>query len=172
MMDRLVGRLGNWGVNAVSHRPAVVDNWLERLANWGETAFGGRVNKLAIFTEVITKKPMFGCQMCGQCALQYTGFVCSMQCPKNLRNGPCGGAADGHCEVYEDRKCVWVRIYDNSKMLNRLDKMERILPPNDWRLQNTSSWFNHFSHKDAHIHPVKVKDEPSPAASASEMAKE
>nr|WP_245947992.1 methylenetetrahydrofolate reductase C-terminal domain-containing protein [Halomonas montanilacus] len=29
--------------------------------------------------------------MCGQCILSSTGMSCPMNCPKSLRNGPCGG---------------------------------------------------------------------------------
>ena len=42
--------------------------------------------------EAAVKKPVFGCQMCGQCVLHSTGMTCPMNCPKTLRNGPCGGA--------------------------------------------------------------------------------
>ena len=53
---------------------------------------------------------LFDCRMCGQCILSSTGMSCPMNCPKNLRNGPCGGVrANGHCEVRPEMKCVWVR---------------------------------------------------------------
>ncbi len=38
-----------------------------------------------------TKHAAFGCHMCGTCILSATGMACPMNCPKNLRNGPCGG---------------------------------------------------------------------------------
>ncbi len=61
------------------------------------------------------KGAIFGCQMCGECALPATGYACPMSCPKQLRNGPCGGvASDGGCEVYPDRKCVWVTAYERA----------------------------------------------------------
>ena len=48
-----------------------------------------------------TKRLAFDCHMCGQCILHATGMTCPMTCPKNLRNGPCGGVRiNGHCEVY------------------------------------------------------------------------
>jgi hypothetical protein len=132
--------------------------WQIKLANLCETALGGRLYGPIVLAEHIIKRPLFGCQMCGQCALRYTGFTCSMQCPKQLRNGPCGGAADGHCEVYEDRQCVWVRVYNRSRFLHREGEMERILPPNDWRLKDSSSWINHLAGKDEHLF-AKSKDE-------------
>ena len=45
--------------------------------------------------ERAVKGLLFDCQMCGQCALSSTGMSCSMNCPKNLRNGPCGGVREG-----------------------------------------------------------------------------
>ena len=50
--------------------------------------------------EKAVKGFLFDCQMCGQCALSSTGMSCSMNCPKTIRNGPCGGVrANGNCEV-------------------------------------------------------------------------
>ena len=47
-----------------------------------------------------TKEAIWDCRMCGQCILHSTGLSCPMRCPKNLRNGPCGGMLqDGSCEV-------------------------------------------------------------------------
>jgi len=52
---------------------------------------------------------LFDCRMCGQCALGATGMSCPMNCPKNLRNGPCGGVrASGPCEVDPRMTCGWV----------------------------------------------------------------
>ena len=35
---------------------------------------------------------------------------CPMNCPKQLRNGPCGGVrANGNCEVEPNMPCVWVQ---------------------------------------------------------------
>ncbi len=58
--------------------------------------------------ERVVKEDLFGCRMCGQCALPVTGYVCPMGCPKELRNGPCGGQVgpDGSCEVYPALMCV------------------------------------------------------------------
>jgi len=41
-----------------------------------------------------------------------------MNCPKNIRNGPCGGVRlDGHCEVKPEMMCVWVRAFESSQRL-------------------------------------------------------
>ena len=38
--------------------------------------------------ERTARSALFGCRMCGQCALPATGYACPMTCPKQLRNGP------------------------------------------------------------------------------------
>ena len=61
---------------------------------------------------------LFDCRMCGQCALGSTGLSCPMNCPKNLRNGPCGGVRpDGMCEVLPAMRCVWVEAWQGSRRL-------------------------------------------------------
>jgi hypothetical protein len=99
--------------------------------------------------EVITKKPIFGCQMCGQCVLHSTGMVCPMTCPKNLRNGPCGGVRmDGGCEVYPEKVCVWTTAYDRSQILPWPDEIHDLRPPVDWSLEGSSSWLNNLTEQD------------------------
>jgi len=74
-----------------------------------------------------------------------------MRCPNNLRNGPCGGVrADGGCEVYPDRRCVWVEAWEGSRRLPIFgDNIEHLQKPVDWRLAGTSSWINLVSRRDA-----------------------
>jgi hypothetical protein len=93
--------------------------------------------------ERITKGPFFGCQMCGQCVLHSTGMVCPMNCPKDLRNGPCGGVGqDGACEVIPDMGCVWVGAYQRSQRLPWPEEIHDLRPPINWSLQGSSSWIN------------------------------
>jgi len=104
---------------------------------------------LLLTVEFIFKKLVFRCHMCGQCVLQFTGFTCPMRCPKQLRDGPCGGTRENlHCEVYPERKCIWAMIYGRSKFLGRTRKLEVIQFTIDWRLADTSAWVNYFSGRD------------------------
>lgn len=99
--------------------------------------------------EIITKKPIFDCHMCGQCVLHSTGMVCPMTCPKNLRNGPCGGVRlDGSCEVYPEMGCVWVKAYDYSQRLLWPEEIYDLKPPVDWSLKDSSSWVNYLTGRD------------------------
>ena len=97
--------------------------------------------------EHAVKKPVFGCRMCGQCVLHSTGMTCPMTCPKNLRNGPCGGVrANGHCEVKPEMRCVWVEAYERSqKMPVYGAEMRTVVPPLNRQLQDTSAWINDFT---------------------------
>ncbi len=87
--------------------------------------------------------------MCGQCALPVTGYVCPMGCPKELRNGPCGGvAADGGCEVYPDRRCVWVEAYERAAAQGRAADLRLLHRPADNRRWGTSSWLSYWQGRD------------------------
>lgn len=107
------------------------------------TARERKFSRLLLFFEDIVKVPLFGCQHCGECILSSTAFICSQNCPKRLRNGPCGGTGeDGSCEVYRERKCVWYKIYYRSKLLNRMSLLYKMNKIHNWNLEVTSSWLN------------------------------
>jgi hypothetical protein len=103
-----------------------------------------RVARWLYTPEEFTKRRIFDCRMCGQCILHSTGMTCPMTCPKNLRNGPCGGVrADGHCEVEPEIRCIWVDAYDRSQMMTTYQNELHILqPPVDYQLEGSSAWVN------------------------------
>ena len=48
-------------------------------------------------------------------------------------SGPCGGSADGKCEVdTENIDCIWQLIYDRMEKLGRLEELEENKPLKDW----------------------------------------
>jgi hypothetical protein len=65
-----------------------------------------------------------------------------MNCPKTLRNGPCGGVRDdGTCEVKPDMKCVWVEAYRGSERIpGGIAAMTKVQLAVDQRLAGRSSW--------------------------------
>jgi len=95
--------------------------------------------------------------MCGQCALPVTGYVCPMGCPKELRNGPCGGVgADGGCEVYPERRCVWVEAFERAASQGRAADLRLLHLPIDHRRWGESSWLNYWQGRDEDLwtHPA------------------
>lgn len=91
--------------------------------------------------EKYIKGLMFDCKMCGQCALRSTGMSCPMNCPKSLRNGPCGGVRpDGGCEVIPAMRCVWVEAWDGAQRMDAGMVITVVQDPVDQRLFGTSSW--------------------------------
>jgi ferredoxin len=73
------------------------------------------------------------CQGCGRCILAETGGVCPIaRCSKRMLNGPCGGSAQGKCEVSPEMPCGWQLIYDRLKTLGQLDRFEKPTDPKDW----------------------------------------
>jgi hypothetical protein len=101
-----------------------------------------RIERPVAAVEHAVKGFLFDCRMCGQCILSSTGMSCPMNCPKSLRNGPCGGVrADGHCEVKEDMRCVWVEAYQGSERIpGGVEAMSQVQVAVDQRQQGRSSW--------------------------------
>jgi methylenetetrahydrofolate reductase (NADPH) len=90
--------------------------------------------------ERMVKGPLFGCRMCGNCMLQETAFICSMECPKGIRNGPCGGSTQESCYVDSTRPCMWYRIYDRAFKMGREEMLLEVLPPLDWEKVGAETW--------------------------------
>lgn len=103
-----------------------------------------RIEGLFETGERISKGPLFDCQMCGMCNLRGTGMTCPMTCPKNLRNGPCGGVRqNGKCEVEPDMDCIWLLGWERSKQMAVYgDKFHDYHPAVDHQLQGTSAWLH------------------------------
>lgn len=84
---------------------------------------------------------LFDCKMCGHCVLSETGMACPMNCPKQLRNGPCGGVrANGHCEVDPTMRCVWVEAHEGSQRMRYGNRIQAVQLPVDAASQGQSSW--------------------------------
>ncbi len=89
------------------------------------------------------KALVFDCSSCGQCILRTTALTCPMRCPKQIRNGPCGGSMDAKCEVFPEKPCYWALIIKRQKRLGYYrKKMPYNQPPVDWSLWATSAWLN------------------------------
>lgn len=101
--------------------------------------------------ELLVKTVLYGCANCGDCALFDVAYLCPVsQCPKNQRNGPCGGSFEGWCEVYpNEKKCIWVRAYRRLKAGHREEGIGAVIvPPCNWELWQTPSWLNYFLGRD------------------------
>ena len=101
-----------------------------------------RLERPVAAVEQAVKGLLFDCRMCGQCVLSSTGMSCPMNCPKSLRNGPCGGVrADGNCEVKPQMRCVWVEAYRGSERIpGGVGAMSQVQFAVDQRCQGRSSW--------------------------------
>src|ERR1051326_5673990 len=100
-----------------------------------------------IFTKLerLSKHQVFGCRMCGQCTLPVTGYACPATCPKQLRNGPCGGVgADGSCEVFPDTQCVWVTAYERAQREGRVADLTLMQRPVNHRRAGQSAWVSYW----------------------------
>jgi len=128
-------RAMEWSYDAVYTLIAPFRRWLRP---------GSAFEPLVIRSEKAGKGAVFNCQMCGQCILHSTGMTCSMTCPKNLRNGPCGGVRlNGHCEVKPEMLCVWVQAFERSRHMPTYGhELIQIQPPVNRQLEGSSAWIN------------------------------
>ena len=100
-----------------------------------------RMEKPVAAVEKVIKGALFDCQMCGQCVLSSTGMSCPMNCPKSIRNGPCGGVRkDGYCEVKPEMRCVWVEGWQGAQRMKKGDDISVVQFAVDHRLIGKSSW--------------------------------
>ena len=89
------------------------------------TCFIGVTEQKGVWTE--------RCQACGECVLASTGGICPVaRCSKRMSNGPCGGSANGKCEVSKDTDCGWHLIYERLKMLGQLERFEQPTAAKNW----------------------------------------
>ena len=136
--------------------------WLRNHPRWLERAYGlthrlffllrpvlerigfDRVNRWILPVEEWSKEAIFDCRMCGQCVLHSTGMTCPMTCPKNLRNGPCGGVRlNGNCEVIPTMRCIWVEAFERSRQMPRHgSEIIHLQPPVNRQLEGESAWVN------------------------------
>ncbi len=108
----------------------------------------GRLEKPVRVVESAVKGLMFDCQMCGKCALSATGMSCPMNCPKSIRNGPCGGVRlDGNCEVKPDMRCVWVEAWRGAQLMRNGDTIQQVQLPVNHLIEGSSSWLRVVRHE-------------------------
>ena len=130
-----------------------------------------RAEKPVAAVERRVKGLLFDCKMCGQCVLSSTGMSCPMNCPKTLRNGPCGGVrANGRCEVKPEMMCVWVEAWNGAERIpGGVDAIRRLQPAVDRRLEGRSSWLKVVRDREAANAPPAVPAA-APAAAAGPVA--
>ncbi len=126
-----------------------VEAGLVKVYPWLEKIGVHKVEKPLFAVEQASKRFLFDSQSCGQCTLGSTGMSCPMNCPKTLRNGPCGGVrANGKCEVKPEMDCVWVVAWDGTQNLKPEDRAIHIIQPMlDWRRKGKSAWLRAVEQK-------------------------
>ena len=115
----------------------------------------GVLGRMAYGVERQSKRLLYGCQDCGDCSLPDCAYLCPRHaCSKSGRNGPCGGSADGRCEL-DDKECFWARVYERLKSLRRIGaRCSTAGGDLQSALKNTSSWANFYLDRD-HSAPAR-----------------
>ena len=106
--------------------------------------------------ERVSKEMAFGCKDCGDCSLPDTAYLCPRNaCSKTGRNGPCGGSANGRCEL-DDKDCLWARAYDRLKAYGEAEHMlDGPAVFYNASLDGTSAWANTYRNRDHHAKKEK-----------------
>ncbi len=74
------------------------------------------------------------CAGCGTCIIHFFDGMCPIaRCSKSLQHGPCGGSANGVCEVSKDIVCIWDSIVKKKTEQGRLDDLRKYWAAKDWR---------------------------------------
>ena len=74
------------------------------------------------------------CAGCGTCIIHnYDGMCPIARCSKSLLNGPCGGSAQGKCEISKEVDCIWDLIVTKKMDQGRLEEVTKQKPVKDWR---------------------------------------
>ncbi len=104
----------------------MAEKWPDKVVVPGvNTSFIGVNRDLGYWTEM--------CQGCGNCILEKTGGVCPVsRCSKSHFNGPCGGSANGKCELGGETDCAWQLIYDRLSRIGQLDRLLEVNEVRDW----------------------------------------
>lgn len=126
-----------------------------------------RLQKPMAGLESAIKGFLFDCRMCGRCALSLSGMSCPMNCPKGVRNGPCGGVrADGTCEALQGMPCVWVEGWKGSLCMSSGRLPLAPSAPAEWNLAGRSTWVDVMAGEKA---PARAAAEAPPQPSGSRL---
>ena len=74
------------------------------------------------------------CAGCDTCVIHFYDSLCPIaRCAKSLQHGPCGGSANGKCEISEDVDCIWDIIVRKKMEQGRLEDLRTHRGFKDWR---------------------------------------
>jgi methylenetetrahydrofolate reductase (NADPH) len=126
--------------------------WLGKAFGWSMTRpvwEAGMAAHALHALERAVKRPVVGCDTCGNCRLHDMLYVCPETCPKSLANGPCGGTHLNRCE-FGDRECVHSVKYRIAKSADQLPVLaQTLIPCIEVRDRHRSSWPAWFASDDS-----------------------
>jgi ferredoxin len=74
------------------------------------------------------------CAGCGTCVIHFYDSLCPIaRCAKSLQHGPCGGSANGKCEISNEVDCIWDIIVRKKMEQGRLEDLRIHRGFKDWR---------------------------------------
>jgi len=74
------------------------------------------------------------CAGCGNCGTHNFGGLCPIaRCAKSLLHGPCGGSANGNCEINKDTECIWDSIVRKKMEQGQLEDLLCVRGAKSWK---------------------------------------
>lgn len=136
---------------------------LRRLRPLARGVGAERLEKPVTLVERAVKGLLFDCRMCGVCVLSANGMSCPMNCPKQVRNGPCGGVrADGTCEARPEMQCVGLEAWRGAARMRAGGLGDAVTPPAERHLAGGSSWLQFVRTEEPATHaPLEAAVQPS-----------
>lgn len=126
--------------------------WAVRRPVWSSSKGARWLHQL----ERSLKRPLVGCDTCGQCRLEDTLYICPETCPKGLSNGPCGGTQLNRCE-FGDRECVHSVKYRIAKTARQIPLLaDRLIPCVEQGRRHHSSWPRWFEADSRHPSDIQT----------------
>lgn len=84
-------------------------SWQEKFAYRLKKLCFSKADKQRPGRDFLLKKLLTGCPGCDKCTLPQNHFICVQNCPKRLKNGPCGEVLeDGKCKI-TNSECIFVK---------------------------------------------------------------
>jgi len=106
-----------------------------------------RLEKPVAGVERSVKGLLFDCKMCGECVLSSNGMACPMNCPKGVRNGPCGGVREnGMCEANPELRCVGLEGWRGASRMSAGRPADVPTAPAEHNRAGRSTWVPLIDH--------------------------
>ena len=99
-------------------------SWKEKLSYYIKRFFFSKAHLHRPGRDYLLKKLLVNCQSCAKCTLPENQYICIRNCPKQLKNGPCGAVKENGCCEISAEECVFVKKVRCSRWRKNISCLE------------------------------------------------